>query len=111
MRVCCALGTAISSGIIIPMLVIGSVIGRMFGLLLVDIFEPRSGTWMDPGRVALLLDAELLKLRRCPVPARTVMMLAFVAQFATRWCRSHAWMIAYLSARFAVSFLCPLICV
>jgi H+/Cl- antiporter ClcA len=58
-------GSAISSGLFVPMLVMGACVGRLVGLGVVDtaayygfddgIFKPPSPwSWMDPGVFALL---------------------------------------------------------
>ncbi len=54
---CWAAGTYISSGLVVPMLLIGGLYGRMVGLLFVDLFGIQSHkywAWMDPGAFALL---------------------------------------------------------
>eukprot|EP01065_Artemidia_motanka_P037858 TRINITY_DN46763_c0_g1_i1.p1 TRINITY_DN46763_c0_g1~~TRINITY_DN46763_c0_g1_i1.p1 ORF type:complete len:1275 (+),score=364.64 TRINITY_DN46763_c0_g1_i1:61-3885(+) len=58
---CWAAGTHIASGIVIPMLTIGSIIGRLVGLAMVDImeslFKDTCGgvdEWVDPGLFALV---------------------------------------------------------
>ena len=58
----CANGMAISSGLFVPMLVIGSLIGRLTGLMFLDIFVGREGqfappspwAWVNPGVFALI---------------------------------------------------------
>lgn len=54
---CWSAGTAISSGLVVPMLLIGGLYGRMIGKLMVDIFGVPSEDfweWIDPGAMALL---------------------------------------------------------
>ena len=50
-------GTSISSGLVVPMLLIGGLYGRMVGCLFVDKFGIQTNkywAWMDPGAFALL---------------------------------------------------------
>ena len=55
-------GTALSSGLFVPMLVIGSLIGRLVGLFTLDVFVGRDGqfvspspwAWINPGVFALI---------------------------------------------------------
>ncbi len=54
---CWSAGTSISSGLVVPMLLIGGLYGRMVGCLFVDQFGIQSNkywAWMDPGAFALL---------------------------------------------------------
>ncbi|XP_059079772.1 chloride channel protein C-like [Tigriopus californicus] len=54
---CWSAGTAISSGLVVPMLLIGGLYGRMIGKLMVDIFgvpQEEFWEWIDPGAMALL---------------------------------------------------------
>eukprot|EP01062_Namystynia_karyoxenos_P081835 TRINITY_DN9083_c0_g1_i1.p1 TRINITY_DN9083_c0_g1~~TRINITY_DN9083_c0_g1_i1.p1 ORF type:complete len:1474 (+),score=353.66 TRINITY_DN9083_c0_g1_i1:75-4424(+) len=58
---CVASGTHIASGIVIPMLTIGSILGRLMGLVFVDIMEAMLkghcggvDDWVDPGVFALI---------------------------------------------------------
>ena len=49
---CWAAGTYISSGLVVPMLLIGALYGRMLGKFMVDIFgvpETAYWDWLDPG--------------------------------------------------------------
>ena len=51
---CWAAGTYISSGLVVPMLLIGALYGRMLGKFMVDIFGiPQTAywDWLDPGTV------------------------------------------------------------
>ena len=58
----CANGMAISSGLFVPMLVIGSLIGRLTGMLFLDLFvgrhndfqPPSPWAWINPGVFALI---------------------------------------------------------
>ena len=58
----CANGMAISSGLFVPMLVIGSLIGRITGLIVLDVFigrgedllPPSPWAWVNPGVFALI---------------------------------------------------------
>ena len=58
----CANGMAISSGLFVPMIVIGSLIGRITGLVILDVFMGREGqfapdspwAWVNPGVFALI---------------------------------------------------------
>ncbi|ESO89755.1 hypothetical protein LOTGIDRAFT_124505, partial [Lottia gigantea] len=57
--VCWSSGTSVSSGILVPMLLIGSLYGRIIGLVMVSLFgvhtDPNSyWVWMDPGAFALI---------------------------------------------------------
>ena len=50
---CWAAGTYISSGLVVPMLLIGALYGRMLGKFMVDIFgvpETAYWDWLDPGK-------------------------------------------------------------
>ena len=54
---CWSAGTYISSGLVVPMLLIGGIYGRMIGCLFVDMFGIQNNKywgWMDPGAFALL---------------------------------------------------------
>ena len=54
---CWAAGTYISSGLVVPMLLIGALYGRMLGKFMVDIFgvpETAYWDWLDPGAMALI---------------------------------------------------------
>lgn len=54
---CWTAGTAISSGIVVPMLLIGALYGRILGRVMVDIAGVRHGDywdWIDPGAMSLL---------------------------------------------------------
>lgn len=54
---CWSAGTYISSGLVVPMLLIGGLYGRMVGCLFVDLFGIQTNkywAWMDPGAFALL---------------------------------------------------------
>ena len=54
---CWSAGTYISSGLVVPMLLIGGLYGRMLGRLFVDQFGVQTDkywAWMDPGAFALL---------------------------------------------------------
>ena len=54
---CWSAGTSISSGLVVPMLLIGGLYGRMVGCLFVDKFGIQTNkywAWMDPGAFALL---------------------------------------------------------
>ncbi|CAB4064747.1 unnamed protein product [Lepeophtheirus salmonis] len=54
---CWSAGTHISSGLVVPMLLIGGLYGRMVGCLFVDQFgiqHNKYWAWMDPGAFALL---------------------------------------------------------
>merc|ERR1711962_1365234 len=54
---CWASGTQISCGLVVPMLLIGSLYGRILGRITVDIFGVQTGSywqWMNPGAFALL---------------------------------------------------------
>ena len=51
---CWSAGTYISSGLVVPMLLIGALYGRMLGKFMVDIFGvPQTAywDWLDPGTV------------------------------------------------------------
>lgn len=50
---CYSSGMAISSGIVLPMLVIGATLGRIVGLATID-YLGISASWMDPGVFALI---------------------------------------------------------
>ncbi|KAL8619446.1 hypothetical protein ACOMHN_011797 [Nucella lapillus] len=57
--VCWACGTSVASGILVPMLLIGSLYGRMIGLAMVSFFginidKDSYWKWMDPGAFALI---------------------------------------------------------
>ncbi|KAK7115171.1 chloride channel protein C-like isoform X2 [Littorina saxatilis] len=57
--VCWACGTSVASGILVPMLLIGSLYGRMVGLVMVSLFglhvdKDSYWRWMDPGAFALI---------------------------------------------------------
>merc|ERR1719163_2049454 len=51
-------GSAVASGLVVPMLIIGGCLGRFVGLVMSDMFgEPKPGDyleWIDPGAMALL---------------------------------------------------------
>lgn len=54
---CWSAGTAISSGLVVPMLFIGGTYGRIIGRAMVDLFGVYSTgywAWMDPGAFALI---------------------------------------------------------
>ncbi|XP_072855019.2 chloride channel protein C [Pogona vitticeps] len=54
---CLTAGSAVASGLVIPMLYIGALYGRIVGLILISIFGVRtdeSGAWMDPGLFAAI---------------------------------------------------------
>ncbi|KAK7492242.1 hypothetical protein BaRGS_00016539 [Batillaria attramentaria] len=56
---CLACGTALASGILVPMLLIGGIYGRMVGLGMVSLFGVHTDKtsywkWMDPGAFALI---------------------------------------------------------
>ena len=54
---CWSAGTSISSGLVVPMLLIGGLYGRMVGCLFVDKFGIQTNKywkWLDPGAFALL---------------------------------------------------------
>lgn len=54
---CWAAGTYISSGLVVPMLLIGALYGRMLGKFLVDIFGIPATPywdWVDPGAMAMI---------------------------------------------------------
>ena len=54
---CWSIGTQISAGVVVPMLLIGGLYGRLLGRISVDIFGVQNGPywdWMDPGAFALL---------------------------------------------------------
>jgi len=54
---CWSAGTAISSGLVVPMLFIGGTYGRIIGRAMVDMFGVHSTgywAWMDPGAFALI---------------------------------------------------------
>ncbi|XP_074627638.1 chloride channel protein C-like [Acropora palmata] len=54
---CWAAGTAISSGLVVPMLFIGGTYGRIIGRIMVDLFGVHTTgywAWMDPGAFALI---------------------------------------------------------
>ncbi|CAH3018540.1 unnamed protein product [Porites evermanni] len=54
---CWSAGTAISSGLVVPMLFIGATYGRIIGRAMVDMFGFHSTgywAWMDPGAFALI---------------------------------------------------------
>lgn len=54
---CWSAGTYISSGLVVPMLLIGGLYGRIIGCLFIDIFGIQTNkfwAWMDPGAFALL---------------------------------------------------------
>eukprot|EP00758_Cryptobia_borreli_P000510 Tbor_TRINITY_DN1160_c0_g2::TRINITY_DN1160_c0_g2_i1::g.15600::m.15600 len=58
---CYTNGAAVSSGLVIPMIVIGASIGRLFGLLIINCFAYQrieanmaDDSWMDPGLYALI---------------------------------------------------------
>ncbi|KAK6185139.1 hypothetical protein SNE40_007435 [Patella caerulea] len=57
--VCWSSGTSVSSGILVPMLLIGSLYGRIIGLVMVSAFGVQTDkdsywVWMDPGAFALI---------------------------------------------------------
>ncbi|XP_048583909.1 chloride channel protein D [Nematostella vectensis] len=54
---CWSAGSAISSGLVVPMLFIGGVYGRIIGRAMVDLFGAHSSgywRWIDPGAFALI---------------------------------------------------------
>ncbi|XP_002739329.1 chloride channel protein C-like [Saccoglossus kowalevskii] len=56
---CWTAGTAMSTGLVVPMLLIGALYGRIIGLIMVSIFgvqteENPYWAWMDPGALALI---------------------------------------------------------
>ncbi|KAI3382367.1 hypothetical protein SNEBB_006720 [Seison nebaliae] len=55
---CFAAGSHIASGIVVPMLIIGSLYGRILGEIMVNIFSVDLNNvyweWMDPGAIALI---------------------------------------------------------
>ncbi|XP_067937986.1 chloride channel protein C-like [Watersipora subatra] len=54
---CWSAGTAIASGLVVPMLLIGGLYGRMVGLAMVYLFGVHTGglwAWIDPGAMALI---------------------------------------------------------
>ena len=54
---CWSIGTQISAGVVVPMLLIGGLYGRLLGRVCVDMFGVQNGPywdWMDPGAFALL---------------------------------------------------------
>ena len=54
---CWAAGTHISSGLVVPMLLIGGLYGRMLGKVLVDLFGVPTAEywhWIDPGAMAMI---------------------------------------------------------
>ncbi|XP_020629537.1 chloride channel protein C-like [Orbicella faveolata] len=54
---CWSAGSAISSGLVVPMLFIGGTYGRIIGRAMVDLFGVHSSgywAWMDPGAFALI---------------------------------------------------------
>lgn len=58
--VCWATGTAVSGGMLVPMLFIGGLYGRFVGVILVKILmysgsrDPHNWSWIDPGAFALV---------------------------------------------------------
>ena len=62
---CWAAGTYISSGLVVPMLLIGALYGRMLGKFMVDIFGiPQTAywDWLDPGTVFAIYEIALRSL-------------------------------------------------
>lgn len=54
---CWSAGSAVSSGLVVPMLLIGALMGRIFGIAMVDIFGYHATgywRWLDPGVFALI---------------------------------------------------------
>ncbi|XP_064648875.1 H(+)/Cl(-) exchange transporter 7-like isoform X2 [Lineus longissimus] len=56
---CWAAGSSVSSGIVVPMLMIGGLYGRIIGLVTLDIYGGKVPTevfwgWIDPGAMALI---------------------------------------------------------
>ncbi|KAJ9464335.1 Chloride channel protein D [Diplonema papillatum] len=58
---CWSAGTYLACGLVIPMLIMGATIGRLYGLAIVDLFEGLWGeacggvdNWVDPGIFAML---------------------------------------------------------
>lgn len=55
---CLAAGTSVASGIVEPMLVIGATMGRVVGVMMVDVFGVHADSvfweWLDPGAFALI---------------------------------------------------------
>ncbi|NXX55404.1 CLCB protein, partial [Scopus umbretta] len=54
---CWTAGSAVASGLVIPMLYTGALYGRIIGLILVSIFGVQTneyGTWIDPGLFAAI---------------------------------------------------------
>ncbi|XP_031558101.1 chloride channel protein D-like isoform X2 [Actinia tenebrosa] len=54
---CWSAGSAVSSGLVVPMLFIGGVYGRIIGRAMVDLFGVHTSgywAWMDPGAFALI---------------------------------------------------------
>nr|XP_056710733.1 chloride channel protein D-like [Euleptes europaea] len=49
---CLTAGSAVASGLVIPMLYIGALYGRIVGLILVSILGVQYGAWIDPGLFA-----------------------------------------------------------
>ena len=61
---CWSAGTSISSGLVVPMLLIGGLYGRMVGCLFVDKFGIQTNKywkWLDPGAFALLGKSFILR--------------------------------------------------
>ncbi|XP_048253453.1 chloride channel protein C-like [Haliotis rufescens] len=59
LAVCWSSGTSVSCGMLVPMLLIGSLYGRIVGMILVSMFGVHTETsgywsWMDPGAFALI---------------------------------------------------------
>ncbi len=58
------------TGIVIPMIMIGALIGRFYGLVITDIFGVRAGgaaAWIDPGVFAVLGSAGFFSGVSCRV--------------------------------------------
>ncbi|KFV10616.1 Chloride channel protein D, partial [Tauraco erythrolophus] len=54
---CWTAGSAVASGLVIPMLYTGALYGRIIGLILVSIFGVQTneyGAWIDPGLFAAI---------------------------------------------------------
>ncbi|KFQ59511.1 Chloride channel protein D, partial [Pelecanus crispus] len=54
---CWTAGSAVASGLVIPMLYTGALYGRIIGLILVSIFGVQTneyGAWVDPGLFAAI---------------------------------------------------------
>ena len=55
---CWCAGSAVASGLVVPILIIGAAFGRICGLMLVDIsgtlYTKAAWNWIDPGAFALI---------------------------------------------------------